>query len=139
MPAMMQAGWRLTLEMWAWARILPLAIGRRDLNGIIALAQAAPVPRFDGISPQAIAERAVRLTRHPWLMRNRRCLRQGVLGYRFLRMAGHSPELHFGIERKSLAAQKVAAHCWVELQGTPVINACLEDMETVLVHKGIGQ
>lgn len=78
--------------------------------------------KYAAIHPNQIANWVIRSTRKPWLMRNRRCLRQGLLGTRFMRIAGYDPHLVFGVSPESLQAASIAAHCWVELEGIPVLN-----------------
>lgn len=126
---------RMRRLMWWHARMLPAIVGRRDLQAVLRYADVRPDPRFAGIPAEAIAGWVIAATRKPWLMRKRRCLRQGLLGMRFMRLAGHDPELHFGIERQSLARPAVAAHCWVVLSGRPVLNDILEDMEPLHVWR----
>lgn len=117
--------------IWWHARLLPTLVRQRDLQSVLRYADVQPDPAFSGLPAEAIAAWIVAATRKPWLMRNRRCLRQGLLGMRFMRLAGHDPELHFGIDRRSLAEPAVAAHCWVVLGGKPVLNDILEGMEPI--------
>jgi hypothetical protein len=65
--------------------------------------------------------------RGPILMRDRRCLRSGLLGYAALKEAGYTPELLFSVDRKSVATERLSAHCWVCVDGVPVINQPLPD------------
>jgi hypothetical protein len=69
-------------------------------------------------------------------MRNRRCLRQGLLAYRYLRLAGFRPALHFGVDRRSLADPDIKAHCWLVLDGEAILNPPDPSMVTVLVYDG---
>src|SRR5690349_15094261 len=100
-------------DLWLWARLLPVLAFRRDLPSLLAFACSRTGRPYIGFAPAYVAKRVKRVVRKPWLMRNRQCLREGVLAYRFLRQAGHEPRLHFGIDRKSLNQSLVAAHCWV--------------------------
>jgi hypothetical protein len=61
-------------------------------------------------------------------MRARRCLREGLLGFRFLRLAGFYPVLHFGVEPESVAAEHLRAHCWITLADSCVLNPPSETM-----------
>jgi hypothetical protein len=54
-------------------------------------------------------------------MKDRPCLREGLLVYRFLVMSGYEPTLHFGVDKASLNSERVRAHCWVKL-GTRIFN-----------------
>lgn len=122
------------VELWLTARLLPLLVAGRDLEGALRLADGGGSTRYKGLPAELISSAALKVTRRPWLMRDRRCFRQGLLGYRFLKMAGYSPQLHFAIDRKSLAAQTIDAHCWVVLDGKPVVNDILDGMVPIHVH-----
>ncbi|MCC6888163.1 MAG: lasso peptide biosynthesis B2 protein [Hyphomicrobiales bacterium] len=114
--------------------MLPLRIGRaRALRAVLRLAQAPPRPRYGGLAADYILHQVVRTTRRPLLMRRRRCLRQGILAYRFMAAAGHRCELHFGIDRTSLA-DGPQAHCWLVVNGKPVLNPPTPDMVRIFVH-----
>jgi hypothetical protein len=67
-------------------------------------------------------------------MRDRRCLREGLLAYRFLRSAGYSPDLVFGVDPRSLDGPKPDAHCWIRLDGRDVFNPPKQPMTIVLRH-----
>jgi hypothetical protein len=120
--------------LWVAARLLPWRVWRQPLNAVLKLAEPGDTRRYVGLSPAFIARAIRRATRHPWLMRDRRCLRDGILGYRFLSEAGLHPELHFAIDPRSMNADRLVAHCWVCLDGEPVINDRRADMTVILVH-----
>lgn len=122
------------VELWLTARLLPLLVAGRDLEGALRLADGGGPPRYAGLPAEAISDAVLKVTRRPWLMRDRRCFRQGILGYRFLKMAGYSPQLHFGIDEKSLNETAIDAHCWVVLDGKPVINDIMDGMFPIHVH-----
>jgi len=68
-------------------------------------------------------------------MRDRRCLREGLLAFRFLSMAGHTPVLRFGVERGSVAlGQSLSAHCWIDVENETILNPPLPDMVEILCH-----
>ncbi len=124
----------LKTEIWAAARLLPFAVAFRDFSQILRLGDVKCSGLYEGTAPETIAQATWRATRKSWLMRNRRCLRQGLIGYRFLRKAGHEPELHFGIDAGSVERDRIDAHCWVVLDGKPVVNDILDGMVTIHVH-----
>jgi hypothetical protein len=116
------------------ARLLPSRVANKPLQKVLEMAEPTSL-RFAGLHHDYITERVLRATRRPWLMRDRRCLRQGLLGCRFLAEAGYAPELHFGIDGDSIGTHRLAAHCWVCIQGKPVLNDRIKDMPTILVHR----
>mgnify|MGYP003678515736 CR=1 FL=1 len=69
-------------------------------------------------------------------MRSRRCLRQGVLGFRYLRLAGHDPKLHFAVAPASINTPQPRAHCWISLDGETVLNPPSEPMIDLFIYDG---
>lgn len=129
---------RFRVALWLAARALPLRLGRQPIGAALRLAEPAARGHYDGLAADYIARAVRRATRHPWLMRDRRCLRQGILGYRFLAAAGYRPELYFGVDPASVSRPRLAAHCWVCLDGQPVLNDRLPGMATLFVHPSAG-
>jgi hypothetical protein len=127
---------RFKTALWLWARWVPVLAWRRDLQSLIDATAPSPRAPFRRLSADYIARRVRRATRRPVLMRERPCLREGLLGYRFLRLAGFEPELHFGVDPASVAAERLRAHCWVVLDGENVLSAPLKDMAEILVVCG---
>jgi hypothetical protein len=127
---------RFKTALWLWARLVPVLAWRRDLPSLIDATAPPPRVAYRRLSADYIARRVRRATRRPILMRDRPCLRDGLLGYRFLRLAGFEPELHFGVEPASVAAERLRAHCWVVLDGDNVLSAPLQDMVEILVVRG---
>jgi hypothetical protein len=118
--------------------LLPFRIGRRPLAAILEIAAPVDRNRYTGLSAAYIAKAVDQTTRHPWLMRDRKCLRRGLLGYRFLSEAGLRPELRFSVDPHPVGKNGMTAHCWVCLEGTPVISEDLAGATTVLVHADHG-
>lgn len=124
---------RFLASLWLRARLLPFRVGQRDLQSVLALAAYDGPPRFAGLDAPYICRHVRRATRFPVLMRKRRCLREGLLGFYFLRAAGFDPELRFGVDGKSLGQKKVKAHCWVCLESRSILNDRHEGMVDILV------
>ena len=121
------------VSLWIAARLLPLRAARKPWRRVLGMAEPTSL-RFAGLHHDYIAARVLHATRRPWLMRDRRCLRQGLLGCRFLAEAGYAPELHFGIDGDSIGTHRLSAHCWVCINGKPVLNDRINHMTTILVH-----
>lgn len=126
---------RFRLALWWHARLLPLRVRGRPLDAVIALAHSRGSGGYAALDVPYIVKRVRRTVRRPWLMRDRRCLREGLLAFRFLSAAGHSPELHFGVDRDSIAGPRLKAHCWVVLRGETVLSAAGPAMIPILVHR----
>lgn len=118
--------------VWLSARLLPLRFPKgSNLQSIVEFLGGATKGKFPNISVEDVIAAVLRATRHPWFMRDRRCLRQGILAFRYLKAAGHEPVIHFGIEPDSLKEKKVRAHCWVTVNGRPVMSDRLPGMKTI--------
>jgi hypothetical protein len=113
---------RFRASLWLWARLLPLIAYRRELTPLLELVRAPVTAPYGGLAVGYIAKRVKRASRRPWAMRDRRCLREGLLAYRFLSLAGYAPSLHFGVERSSTTKERVSAHCWVDVGAETVLN-----------------
>lgn len=129
------AMFRFQLRLWWRARLMPLRLRGRSLEQVLQLAEASSsTGHLSGLSPEAIADRVRRTVRHPFLMRDRRCLREGLLTYRLLVETGWQPLLHFGVEPGTVSSARVRAHCWVTLEGRTVIGASDIPYVEILVH-----
>lgn len=133
------SGLLFPVELWLRARLLPLQLVGRSLKEMLEFAEP-PVGsrRFAGLSPAYVVRAVRRATRRPWVMRDRRCLREGLLAYRSLVEAGLRPRLHFGVERDVVNSARVAAHCWVTLEGRTVIGESETPYVEILVHPADG-
>lgn len=122
----------LRLHVALWARWLPVLAREPELHRLLKRAAPPPGTPYAGIPADIIIRRVRKACRRPVLMRDRPCLREGLLAYRFLRLAGFRPRLHFGVDRDSAAAPRLAAHCWVSLDGRVVLNPPLPSHVEVL-------
>lgn len=113
---------RFRWDLFVWARLIPLFAARDGLADLVARVEPRAGGGYPGLDPAAVARKVKRAVRRPLLMREQRCLREGLLAYRCLKRAGREPTLHFGIQRASVRAERMAAHCWVTLEGRMVLN-----------------
>ena len=119
------------------ARLLPAFVKRISLAETLRLATpSAGTTGYVELKPAEIVRAVVRATRRPWLMRDRRCLRQGVLAFHFLTLAGHRPVLHFGVVPSTMSMPRPRAHCWVSVQDFIILNPPMEPMVEILAHDG---
>ena len=121
-------------HLWASARLMPALIAGRSFEDVLKWAPLASSTPYRGLPAAYIVAHVNRIVRHPWLMRDRRCLREGLLGFRFLRMAGLDPELRFGVDASSMNEPRLSAHCWVCLDGRPVVSDSLPGMVEIYRH-----
>jgi hypothetical protein len=117
------------LNLWVAARLLPLFAKRRPLDELLrrATPQAGRYAFADRSSETIIAAVKAVVAR-PWRMRGRRCLREGLLAFHYLALAGRRPLLHFGLVPRSALTPRPRAHCWITLDGAIVLNAPVEPM-----------
>jgi hypothetical protein len=111
------------LNLWLAARLMPAFVKRRDLSRI--LAGATPKAGQQGslaLAPAAIIESVKEVTARPWRMKGRRCLREGLLAFYYLKLAGKQPLLRFGLLKGTLTAARPRAHCWIILDGQTILN-----------------
>jgi hypothetical protein len=125
---------RFLASLWLRARVLPLRIGQRPLEKVLELANYSGPDIYRGLSADYICHRVRRSTRRPWFMRDRRCLREGVLGFYYLRAAGFKPELRFAIDPKSVGQSQIMAHCWVCLDDTAILSEKGQFMVDLFVY-----
>lgn len=112
---------KLELRLMIWR--LPRRVRRLALPRLLAAMLPAAGQRPWQAAPAAVVGAVRQALAHPVRMRGRRCLREGLAAFHFLRRAGHPAVLHFGIDRESTRASRLRGHCWVSLEGTIVLNA----------------
>jgi hypothetical protein len=121
-------------HVWVTARLMPVLIANRDFESVLGWAPLRSSTPYRGLPSSYIVAAVNRTVRHPWLMRDRRCLREGLLAHRFLRLAGFDPDLRFGVDPQSMHAPRMSAHCWVCLDGRPVVSDSLPGMVEIYRH-----
>jgi len=129
------------LRLWIAARTLPARIAGREFSQILTDASSVPANNWPRFPVPYIARSVRRVARWPFLMRNNRCLRTGLVGFSALRRCGYEPRLHFSVDPKSVGRPSLSAHCWVTLDGVEVINARIPGQVQIHVHAApaIGQ
>jgi hypothetical protein len=126
-------GWNL----WIAARMMTLFAKRRPLDEILRRATPDAGSRAYADLPPAEIVAAVKASvARPWRMRGRPCLREGLLAFHYLSLAGHRPVLHFGIVPRTAATAHPRAHCWLSLNGKTVLNPPLEPMLDLFSYDG---
>jgi hypothetical protein len=110
------------VHFWLVARVLPWIAKRSSLAALLAIMTPSENRRpYVGVPASVIIESVVTDGRRAWRMRGRRCLREGLLAFLFLRLAGYAPVIHFGIEPSSLGVRP-RGHCWVTFSEACVLN-----------------
>ena len=124
-------------DLWVAARLMPMFTKRNDLEPLLLMATPAPGLRaYDDLAAPEIIDAVKASVARPWRMRGRRCLREGLLAFHYLALAGHAPLLHFGVVPQSLGSKKPAAHCWVSIDGKIMLNPPGRPMHELFVYNG---
>jgi hypothetical protein len=126
---------RFRAELWLAARLLPFQIAGKSFEDVLAVVPSQPNRIYLGLPADYIRGAVRKATRNPILMRDRKCLRQGLLAFGYMAQAGLRPELRFGIKPDSMNAAALAAHCWVCIDNVPVLSDKDPDMVTIHVHR----
>lgn len=124
-------------DLWFAARLMPMFTKRNDLEPLLLLATPAAGTRtFEDLDADTIVAAVKAVVARPWRMRGRRCLREGLLAFHYLTLAGHAPLLHFGVIPQSLRSPKTSAHCWVSIGGDIILNPPRRAMHELFVYDG---
>lgn len=124
-----------TLDLWIEARLLTL-FSRRPLEDLLRRATPGTDDYPYALSVDQIVTAVKNSVARPWRMRGRRCLREGLLAFRYLHLAGHRPTLHFGIVPQTAATARPRAHCWVCVDNRIVLNPPEEPMVELFSYDG---
>jgi hypothetical protein len=125
------------VNLWLAARLLTFFSKGRPLDEMLRRATPGPGTRAYAELPPAYIVAAVKASvARPWRMRGRRCLREGLLAFYYLRLAGHKPVLHFGLVPRTISTPRPRAHCWISLNGQTVLNPPQEPMLDLFSYDG---
>jgi hypothetical protein len=126
---------RFRLSLWLSARLLPFRVRHRPLSEILQLLESSHSVPYRGLAIEHVLRCVRRTARRPILMRDRRCLREGLLAFEFLDGAGHKVELHFGIDTTTLSSADLKAHCWIVCNNETVLNPPDANIKPILVYR----
>lgn len=124
---------RLRLAVRGWSLFVPIVAQQSNLQRLLAWTGPGKQKPYRGLGAETIWRCCHGTVKHPMVMRDRPCLREGLLLNRYLVMAGFEPTLHFGIDKDSIQDAKVRAHCWVCL-GERVFNPPAASMVEIHAH-----
>ena len=111
----------LRWHVWLVASVMPLLVRLLPLPKLLSLLTPSPRRRpYKGASADCVARTVAGRLVSPRNMRRRACLREGLVLFHFLRLAGHHAALHFAVYPPDRADSQIHAHCWVTINGTPI-------------------
>jgi len=125
---------RLELRWLIWT--LPRRVHRLPLTRLLAEVTPAAEAAAWRRPPQQIIAAVSQALARPFRMRGRRCLREGLAAFHFLRLGGHPAVLHFGVDRRSTRAAKLRGHCWISLDGEVVMNRPGPEFVELFAYRG---
>ncbi len=103
------------------AALFPLVESLLPLRKLLLMAESpSDWTPYHGMSEDRIIKLIDRRLRRPFLMQRRRCLRQGMLLYHFLRLAGVPATLFIAIVGSAEPGRPLLAHCWVNVSGRDI-------------------
>ncbi len=125
---------RFEMRWLVWR--LPRRVHRQPLTLLLAgMVPPAERPAWRRPAEEIIAGVQQVLAR-PFRMRGRRCLREGLAAFHFLRLGGHPAVLHFGVDRTTTRAAKIKGHCWISLDDRVVMNAPGPEYVELFAYRG---
>jgi hypothetical protein len=111
----------LRSHVWLVATLFPLLERLLPLRGLLWLAERpGGWTPYRGVAAERIIALIAHRLRNPYYMRRRRCFRQGMMQFHFLRLAGVPVVMHFGVLGPATSGQRLHAHCWVNIDGHDV-------------------
>ena len=117
--------------------MLPPIAARGPLERLLGFATpGGATPAYASLSVSEILTAVKNVSARPWVMREQRCLREGLLAFRFLALAGYRPVLHFGVAPETAKSNHPRAHCWISLDGKAIFNPPTEPMLNLLSYNG---
>ena len=125
----------LRVHVWVVATLIPLLVKLtplRKLLGLLTPRRSARVYRRVPIEQIALLVRN-RLSKviH---MRRRACLREGIVLFHFLRLAGHDAVIRFAVYPPSDDEGPMHAHCWVTVGERDISAPPDGPYRTIMVH-----
>ena len=121
-------------HVWLVATFIPLLTRLLPLGRLLRL--LTPSGRFTpyrNVQP----ERLIRIIRNrlnnPRNMRRRACLREGLMLFYFLKLAGAPAVIHIGLHPPD-ERPRLHGHCWVSLNGQAVSEPMASPSVTLLTH-----
>ncbi len=108
----------LVMHVWIVATITPLLVRIFTLKRILEVFSPSPLFQpYRGFSAEDLAGVVKNRLKSPIYMVRRACLREGLLIFHFLRLAGLEATLHMSVLSREEFG-RFHAHCWVTSSGS---------------------
>jgi len=110
----------LAIHVWIIAAIIPLLVRVLCLKTILQVFTPSPLFQpYRGMSAEDLAGVVKNRLKRPICMVRRPCLREGLLMFYFLRLAGLEATLHISVYPREVFG-RFHAHCWVTSFGKTI-------------------
>lgn len=114
----------LRMHVWIVATAVPLLVRLFPMRTLLRLATPRRRWRlYAGVTGERICLAVQSRLANPRMMRRRACLRQGLMLYHFLRLAGIPAVLNIGAWPPGRDARRLHTHCWVTVNDEPIAEA----------------
>ena len=128
--------WLLRGHIGVLATLMPLAVRLVTVQRLVRLLTPPRWLRpYAAVTAPEMAGFVAHRLRRPRMMRRRTCLRQGLVLFHFLRLAGLPAAVHFGIFSPATDPRRLHGHCWVTL-GDVCLSPPPEEPVAVLLSRG---
>ena len=124
-------------HVWLLAGLTPLLVKVMPLKWLLGL--LTPPGRFRpyrGLGADQIVEAVRRRLAAPKNMRRRACLREALMLFHFLRLAGEPAVMHFSVYAPG-DDSRMHAHCWVTV-GDRAVSSPPGDPHATMLTRGEG-
>jgi len=127
----------MRLHIAVLATLIPDASKFLPLPKLLALfTPRQPHPLYRGIEERHVTALIRHRLRRPWRMRGRRCLRQGLLCFYFLRLIDVPAVLRFGVFAEE--GPHEVAHCWITVHDRCVTEPPQHAYIPIMTHPADG-
>lgn len=128
--------WLLPRHIWLLAALVPLLVKILPFKHLLhLLTPSARRTPYRGVRPEQVAELVAKRLANPYHMSHRRCLRESLVVFHFLRLAGWPAVLNIGVYPPGTSPKGTKAHGWVSLDGQ-VLTSPPEGPVALVVEHG---
>ena len=123
------------MHIWLVAAAIPLLTKLLPLKRLLrTLTPKGECQLYRSVLPERIAEMVQNRLRRPRQMRRRKCLREGLTLFYFLRLAGAPAKIHVALHNPKDNTKRIRAHCWVVLDGLAMTEPIKGPNTTILTY-----
>lgn len=125
----------LRLHILLVTLLVPVFVRLVPLKKLLALATpGGRLSLYEKVDPEEISRMVRRRLRRPRSMRSRRCLREGLTLFYFLRLSGADAVIHIALHKPTPGRERLRAHCWVVLDGRAMSKPIRGPAVTLMTH-----